>query len=375
MAKKLLQSVILFFCLLVSVTAFAAGFKTSDMDGNWYTYGIEIDMSMPAVYWIRGFFEVDETGKILAGTYYGPDGSTITLTSGQIGLDTNGVMSGGFAVQENVGTVVHGKMDQSKTLGSAVIAGTDQTLDILSFVKAGGTFTSNDLTGTWYGYQILIDASTGAVFWVNGMYEIGASGSVTGSFTGPDGSTVTVEGGTMSVDSSGIVSGNLSLSNGKELTIVHGIIDQGKTKSFGVTIEADGSMGLAYMIKAGGIFEFKDVAGKQYAYGLIIDPSIPAVFWVYGDVIINSSGNFNALYNAPTGESIDSSGSLSIDNSGVITGTTSFTESTGIVNFKLDINKTYSTGVAVTSNGTMSIWQFIEASRIAIPSLPLLLLD
>ena len=375
MLKKIWLSLVIIIPL--AVPAFATVFKTSDMGGNWYIYSIEVDPAMPAVYWVRGYFEVDDAGNITAGTYYAPDGSTVNLTSGQIVLNSQGIISGGISAQGEATAVVNGKLDQSKTMGTAVLLGSDQSMDIVTFIKEGGTFATSDLEGNWYIFVTIIDASTGAVFWLRGEYTCDASGIfTTGYMTGPDGSTLTLVSGTLSVNSSGIVTGNVVLSNGQKFSITQGKIDQGKTKSVGVSIEPDGSMGVAYMVKGGGTFEPTDVAGTSNVYGLLVDPSIPAVFWVYGDARIAESGNYKGSYKAPTGVSGTGTGTVSMDTLGFITGTTTFdTGDTGMVFFKEDQGKTSQIGVSVTASGLMGIWQFYDASPVTMPALPLLLLN
>jgi hypothetical protein len=334
-------------------------------------------MGIPAVYWVRGYFVVDGAGNITTGTYYAPDGSTVTLSSGQIGLNSQGIISGGFTADGSTTTVVHGKLDQGKTMGTAVLLGSDQTMDIVTFIKGGGTFIASDLMGTWNTYLTIIDPSTGAVFWIYGQYTSDASGGIiSGSLTGPDGSTLTVAGGALAVNSSGIVTGNITLSSGQKFTIVHSKIDLGKTRAIGVSIEPDGSMALAYMVKAGGTFEPTDIASKSYAYCLMIDPSIPAVYWIYGENRISESGNFKGSYSAPTGMVVNGTGTVTMDDSGLITGAVAFdTGDSGVGYFKRDQGKTSGVGVTVTTSGIMGIWQFYEGSFISLPALPMLLLN
>jgi hypothetical protein len=231
--------------------------------------------------------------------------------------------------------------------------------------------------GTWYNYLTIIDPSTGAVFWLYGTYTTDASGRViAGSQTGPDGSTVSIDSGTLSVNSSGIVTGNIDLSNGQKFSISHSKMDQGKTRAVGVSIEPNGGMAVAYMVKGGGTFEPADIGTKSYAYGLMIDPSIPAVYWVYGNIRVSKSGAYEGSYKAPTGLSGTGVGTVTMDTLGVITGTTTFnTGDTGVVNFKEDQDKTSRVGVSVTTSGMMGIWQFFEGSPVTLPALPILLLN
>jgi len=378
MKKKILSGLIAIFLVTLPVSTIAQSFSTSDFEGTWIGYDISVNPAIPAVFWLRGTSIVDASGNFIAASYIAPDGTTIAATAGSVALDRKGVMSGSFTLETgDTVTVVHGKLDQSKTNATFVSVATDGSMDIGYFFKSGGTFAASDLEGTWYGYQMIIDATTGAVFWVRGTYDVNASGSVTGSFTGPDGSTVTVDSGILSLDSDGILSGNLALSTGQSVTVVHGKIDQNKTRGVFVGIAPDGSMSLGHLVKAGGTFRQSDGAGKWYAYSLNIDPSIPAVYWVYGDdARVDASGNFTGSFTAPTGDTVGGTGVASIDSNGVTTGTFVFdTGDTGVSHLKLDQGKTINVGVSVTTSGIMGIWQYIKESYFLNPGIPTLLLE
>jgi len=189
---------------------------------------------------------------------------------------------------------------------------------------------------------------------------------------------VTVDSGTLSLDSAGIITGNLALSTGQTPTIVHGKIDQGKTRGVFVGIETtDDSMFLAHLVKAGGTFKQSDGAGNWYVYGLNIIPSIPAVGWAYGQAHTDASGNLTGSYTLPTGDSVTGTGVSSVDSAGVVTsnialstGDTSISPST-----KMDQGKTSLTGVSINDpSGAMGIWLFLKKSNVPLPALPSLLL-
>ena len=187
--------------------------------------------------------------------------------------------------------------------------------------------------------------------------------------------------GTLSLDSAGIITGNLALSTGQTPAIVHGKLDQSKTIAVVVSTEPDGVMGIGYLIKAGGTFKQSDAAGNWYVYSLNIDPTIPAVYWAYGKAGIDDLGNITGSYNAPTGQSVKLTSTFQMNNEGLSTGTFNFdTGDSGILpSIKLDQGKTSMTGVTIitsgSSVGSMSILQFIKESNIAMPWIPLLLLD
>ena len=95
MNKKILLTIVVSFIMTLAVPAFATVFRTSDLTGNWYVYTMEVNPSMPAVYWIWGNVDMDESGN-LTGTYYTPDGSSVILSSAQLSLDHKGIISGFF---------------------------------------------------------------------------------------------------------------------------------------------------------------------------------------------------------------------------------------------------------------------------------------
>ena len=379
--KKHKLLVIFVFCLsTLSFGAGANGFETSDLQGNWHVFGTEVNPNLPAVYWLYGDIDVDASGNISSGTYYLPDGSSITLTSGQFALDPKGVISGSFEAGALLSaTVVNGKMDQNKTYGASVIIGSDNTMDFTTQIKGGGTFASTDIQGNWHTYNLVVDPNTSAVFWAYGILSVDGSGNITGTFYAPDGTPVTVTDGTAALDSEGMITGSYKLSTGDTVAISHGKLDQAKT--FGVYVGVDpgtGTMGIVYLVKAGGTFQQQDGAGDWYVYGLAVDPSVPAVAWVYGKARIGASGNLNGFYILPTGDRIDVTGVSTIDNDGVWTGTFNLSTGDTVISpsTKLDQGKTSLVGVTInTDTGSLGLWQFIKGSFGALPAIPFLLFE
>ena len=378
--KKHKLLVIFVFCLsALFFGTVAHGFETSDLQGNWHIFGTEVNPNLPAVYWLYGDIDVDASGNISSGTYYLPNGTSVALTSGQLALDPNGVITGSFEAGAVLSaTVVHGKMDQNKTYGASVIIGSDNTMDFTTQIKGGGTFSPTDIQGDWYAYNTVIDATTGAVFWAYGILSVDGSGNVTGTFYAPDGTPVTVTDGTAALDSEGMITGSYTLSTEDTVAISHGKLDQAKT--FGVYVGVDpesGSLGNVYLVKAGGTFQQQDVVGNWYIYGLFIDPSTPAVFWVYGKARNGASGNLNGFYILPTGDRIDVTGLGTMDSDGVWTGT--FDLSTGDTaispSTKLDQGKTSLVGVTINPDTyAMGFWQFIKGSFGIVPAIPFLIM-
>ncbi len=308
----------------------------------------------------------------------------VALSDGQIALDHKGIVTGYFTASGLTTSITHGKMDPSKTRGVIVYIGSDGTMDLLTFIKGGGTFTTSDIQGSWYQYVMVIDPTTGAVYWAYGLLNVDGSGNATGDFTGADGSTVSVN-GTLSLNSNGIMAGDATLladGNTTTQTIVHGKLHQSKTSGAYVSINpSDGSMNIGYLVKSGGIFKQSDVAGNWHVYSLNIDPTIPAVYWAYGKAGIDALGNVTGSYIGPFGQSVKLTWTFQMNNEGLSTGPFNFdTGDSGILpSIKLNQGKTNMTGIALitsgSSVGSMSILQFIKESNTVMPWVPLLLLD
>ena len=327
MKKALLFGVLVFMVLALPVCGFSETFKTSDLQGTWYTYDISVDPSMPAVYWLYGTTVMDDSGNI-SGSLTLPDLSTVTITDGTMALDNKGIISGGFTVSMGQtsmsATIVHGKMDRSKASAANISLGSDGSMDRTYAVKGGGTFAPDDIQRTWYLYNTVIDATSGAVFWVYGTIDVDGSGNATGSFVGADGTPSTITNGTLTLDNEGIISGSFVLDIGMTITIVHGKLDQNKSKGVFVSLEQDGSMGMAYLVRAGGIFSSSDLQGTWYTYTTQIDPVTQAVFWIYGKFRSDASGNTTGTFNTPTGVLPTGRGKMTLDNNGELTATISF---------------------------------------------------
>ena len=385
MGKKTFFGIVLIFIVTVTTSAFAQSFSTSDLEGTWIGYDTSVMPSIPAVLWLRGNAIIDASGNFTSATYTAPDGSTVSATSGSVALDAKGVMSGGFTVDTGATvTVAHGKLDSGKTHATFVSTSTDGSMDLGVFFKSGGTFSSQDLEGSWHSYVTVIDPSEGAVFWAYGTFSV-SQGNMTGSFTAADQRVTAITSGTLTLDNQGIIGGGFTLDIPQNVPIQHGKLDQSKTIGAFVSVEPTTQfMAIGYLVKAGGTFSQSDGAGKWYVYGLNIDPSIPAVFWAYGESNTDASGNLKASYTVPTGDTITATGTVTMDSDGVATGAFNFSigDTAFAPSAKMDQSKKSYVGVTISTKPPpnpelpppMGIWRFIKAPSVALPGMPLLLL-
>ena len=148
MLKKLFSGLIFSLVMMMAVCGFAQTFNTSDLEGTWYAYLSETN---PAVgtYWVYGTFTVNNTGGIVGGSYTATDGTTVSVTGGQLSVDNNGVINGTIIAEGGVtGTFPNGKLDQSKTIASFVGTDTNGSLDLGVAIKLVADPTY-DATGEW----------------------------------------------------------------------------------------------------------------------------------------------------------------------------------------------------------------------------------
>ena len=75
-------------------------------------------------------------------------------------------------------------------------------------------FNISDLAGTWHAYIMETNQAAGT-YWIYGSFTIDSSGNITGgTYKAPDGTTVAVTGGQVSLDNNGVMTGALTAEGG-----------------------------------------------------------------------------------------------------------------------------------------------------------------
>jgi hypothetical protein len=381
--KKFLIGVLLFLVVALPVCGYAQ-FSTSDLEGDWIGYDyIAAPSNTIPIGLARGNATIDSSGNFTSATYTLPDGSTISANSGSLALDANGVMSGNFLLETgDTVTVSQGKLDSGKTHAAFVDTGTGGSFCGLLgcyglgvYFKAGGTFSQQDLVGDWYTYTFIIDPLQG-LFWAYGTISVDAQGDMTGSFnTSIPGLSAPITSGTITTDTSGILSGQFALdlpdpAPDQTVPITHGKLDQSKTKGAFISINPITlTQSYAWIVKAGGQFSSQDLEDISYTYTLAYDPNspIPLPLPVRGKYAVNDSGQLVGSFVDPTGDRIRAtSGSLSLDSSGVIDGTINLDDgdTLDVANGKLDQGKTSGCVVASTPDGGLSMAMVLRVDTI-----------
>jgi len=355
------------FCLTILTTpCFGQGFETSDLEGTWYAYFMEAN-PMAGTFWVYGSFTVDDDGDITGGTYKTADGTTVNVTGGQASLDGDGLLTGTIESQ-GAGTtnIPSGKMDAGKTVISFVGADTQNSMGLGIAIKGGKSFSTDDIEGTWYAYLMETNPVTGT-YWLHATLIVDDEGTLTGgSYTAPDGTTVSVTGGQASLDADGLLSGTVTAQGGLTGNFPYGKMDAGKTVISMVGVDSLGSQNLAVAVKAGGSFSTKDLEGTWYVYLFETNPATGS-YWLYGNFTVDDAGKVTGgKYTAPDGATVDvTGGQAGISADGFVTATIEAGDGgTGTIpTGKMDVGKTFISFVGTDTQGSLDLGVAIKRAE------------
>ena len=302
----------------------SAAFSRADLSGTWHLFVFFDHPNVDDPGWNRGTATFNSSGAVTAGALTDNQNVPVTL-SGSLSVNNLGFLSGTIVSSNGVtSTFSHGKMDKGKKLISFV--GTDNQGYRLkgSAIKAGGAFATADLAGTWHFHSFLGDPGADTASWTRGTIITNSSGTITGgSFRNDLNTIVNVNGGSISINSSGVFTGSINFSSGLVVTLSRGKLDAGKTTGAYVGTDNIGFVLAGQVIKAGGAFSTADLAGRWQYHTFWDDPSFNNAGMERGTVIVNSSGAITGgtvfFDTDPFPDSV-SGGTLTIDGAGVFSG-------------------------------------------------------
>jgi hypothetical protein len=205
-------------------------FIAADLSGTWYLYVASSGGTHEGV--IRAIVNVNSLEQITGGSYTHSDGTTATYGSGSFSMDAAGSFTGSATMndgsQDITVTLPAGSMDNSKTMLSCVDSTNLGELDFIFGIKSGGTFSVTDPAGTWHIY--LVSSGGGNEGTAYGTVVVNSSGQVTsGTLTYSSGTVVTLTGGTLNLNGSGVITGSITTNAGVTITIISGKLDSSKT--------------------------------------------------------------------------------------------------------------------------------------------------
>ncbi|MGA3207407.1 MAG: hypothetical protein ABSE05_06245, partial [Syntrophales bacterium] len=176
--RRIICSSILFALFILSGSlCFAQTFTTSDLSGTWYVFGVSSGGNYAGT--SKGTMVLNSSGSITGGSYTTSAGTSASITGGSFAINSNGVIQG--AAYTNIGITISstsGKINSSKDVISLVDSTNAGEYDLLVLIKAGGTFTASDLSGTWYVFGVSSGGNYAGTS--KGTMVLNSSGSITG---------------------------------------------------------------------------------------------------------------------------------------------------------------------------------------------------
>lgn len=276
-----------FFITIISLLSFSgvafADFTASDLEGTWNFHDIVSGDSPQWSGWAYGQITCDAAGQCTMASVQQSDGGS---SQGYVGETWTFVVSSNGIVT-SPGSSIHGAMNTGKDL--IVLTGTDDTGSAIFTVmqKTGGTFSTEDLQGTWNFHGIISGDSPQWNGWYYGRLNIIAGGDMTFlSLRKSNGDTTLSDETSVSLTSDGVFTYNND-------PAVHGVMSPGKDLIVGIDTEekAGGGYELFIIQKKGGRFKPSNLAGKWNYHGIISgDAPEQKPGWYYGAVTFNSKG-------------------------------------------------------------------------------------
>jgi hypothetical protein len=331
--------------IIISTGAvYGQNFSDGDLEGTWVFHCLARDAG-GAVSIVAGTISFDSRGVVTGGTYSVSGHESITFTSGQYSLNGEGELSG-FTVNSlgHRSPIEKGKMDEGKTIISAVTSGSTNPWSLMILTKKGGTFSASDLAGTWYIDAVI--SGTGlmgtGLMSAYGSAALSASGEILDADVHlSDGSTDQHSGGSLSLSGSGKITCAITDNSNHTFSIDYGQMDQGKSTA-PLAANSDIGSGLDYFVlisKAGGSFSRKDMAGKWFIASANLDAG--SLFYRYGTIVVDANGTITGgSIDLSSGGSISNpSGFIGLSGTGKLSGNFNFNGQSTIRHGKMDRDK------------------------------------
>lgn len=331
-----------------------APFRQADLAGTWSFVGGGVYYSQGAI--IRGNVTVDANGIVLGG-YSWTDGVKTTVTGGLLAVDAQGQVSGviNLGAYSSI-TLTKGTLNYSRQALYYVGSTTSGYNQLGVAYKQVGMFETQDLVGDWYVYGAMYGALNGENYGVllYGNLTVGAGGFITKGRLGDPSGYFSVTGGQIQASSQGQITGGIGLS--VKTIPLYTYLSQGNLSQSKTMFQVGGSMdvygaGTLYEsfvgIKAGGVFTSADLEGvwdiKEISGGNIYNSNGNA----YGTIELGRAGKVLAGSSTNShGESITvTGGTLSVTTAGLVSGAITVTvndvtSSATILSGKVSADKT-----------------------------------
>ena len=224
-------------------------FAQADLAGTWYFSTLTDYREGNNPGWTALTITFDENGSFVSGGFTTSDNESAMVDFASFIVEENGLVSGWVAVGEGGVDFPFGKLNTGKNILAFVGSEWPEGRALSVGIKAGGTFTSPDLAGTWYLVELGDHPTANGPFWSAATVTVDATGTITGGIAmNSMGEPVTITGGSLSMDAAGLLSGSATATGGS-MTFSYGKLDAGKGVLTMVVTESEGDVGIMVGIK------------------------------------------------------------------------------------------------------------------------------
>jgi len=345
---------IMYYIVLLQATAFsvhAAVFTTNDLEGNWEVHELTSGDSPQHIGWMFGTLGIDISGNATFTSITRSNGDSTLPEDITIAISPSGIVT----TADGGGGGFHGAMNSQKDVIVGVMTDGGGGYDLVIFSKHGtSTYTTSDLTGTWYFHCLESGDAPQWTGWTHATLTIDSSGNfVMSSYLNSKGETDAGENGTLNITAPGIITVSGRPSS-------HGIMNLNKDMMVLTADSNGGGYNLSILSKQGtSTFTTSDLEGSWEVHELTSGDSPQWTGWVYGTQNIDVSGNLTSTsITRSNGDStLPGDVTVAISSSGVVTFTGE--DFHGIMNSRKDII----IGVMTDGGGGYDLAVFVRGIR------------
>jgi hypothetical protein len=281
-------------------------YATADLVGTWDLNALGSgDMHG----WTRGSLTVKSDGKF-TGTFEEDDGLQENV-SGRLAISSDGTVTCPSGCPSSFGAA----LDSGKSVIVVTMTPEQGNSTMMVLTKRGASYSQANLTGTWWVHTLVAGPAEPA--WSRGAVDIAANGTVSGTVRDSDGSVRPVA-QTWTLSSSGAItcSGSCDID-------LRGNLDADKHLAALTGKLLDSSTYLVGSVKRGASYTPADLVGTWALNSLATGEDAP--WWSRGALTVDASGVFSGTVRGSDGSQDAASGTLAIDDEGVVTSTESST--------------------------------------------------
>jgi hypothetical protein len=293
-----------------------AAYGAGDLAGAWRLHGLisgDSPDQHPGWFWMSLAFDSSGNGSATSTVHDSLGNAYYNSTLGRYAINGAGAVT-----SERIDSF-HGVMNAGKDLLMAVATMAPGDWDdvrgynLQIFTKAGATFTTSNLAGTWRLHGLISGDAPQFTSWMHGTVTASANGSFSYSIYDVEGPSPETGSAVASLTSDGVftVPGDPS---------AHGVMSNDKSLVVFTMNDGGGGHSLCIMQKRStATFSANDLPGIWHLHGLAAGDSPQWTGWLRGDAEVRSSGRLSVALVRSDGSTDRMTDTVQISSDGVIT--------------------------------------------------------